>query len=107
MTTPTDINHQSGFVVTVQFTIDPAHRDEFMREMVANARASREREPGCSVFDVCVDPAQPALVFLYEVYADAAAFEQHKREAHFLKFDRKVSAWIQHRLIRTYSLVDR
>ena len=97
----------SGFVVTVQFGIDPAHMDAFMQEMVANASSSREREPGCLVFDVCVDPAQPAQVFLYEVYRDVAAFEQHKREAHFLEFDRKVSAWILNRAIRTYALVDR
>ena len=97
----------SGFVVAVQFGIAPAHMDAFMQEMVANARSSREREPGCLVFDVCVDPGQAAQVFLYEVYRDAAAFEQHKREPHFLEFDRKVSAWILNRAIRTYTLVDR
>ncbi len=97
----------SGFVVTVQFGIDPVHWDAFMREMVANARSSREHEPGCLVFDVCTDPAQPGQVFLYEIYRDAAAFAQHKREAHFVAFDRTVSAWILHRAIRTYTLVDR
>lgn len=97
----------SGFVVTVQFGIAPERMDAFMQEMVANARSSREREPGCLAFDVCVDPAQPAQVFLYEIYRDAAAFEQHKREAHFLEFDRKVSAWILSRAIRTYKLMDR
>lgn len=107
MSTPGTSSVTSGFVVTVQFGIDPVHMDAFMREMVANARSSREREPGCLVFDVCVDPAQPAQVFLYEIYRDAAAFEQHKREAHFAEFDRAVSAWILHRVIRTYSLVDR
>ena len=106
-TFPTTGGAVSGFVVTVQFGIDPVHWDAFMREMVANARSSREREPGCLVFDVCTDPAQPGQVFLYEIYRDAAAFEQHKREAHFLEFDRKVSAWILSRAIRTYKLMDR
>jgi quinol monooxygenase YgiN len=41
------------FVVTVQFSIHSQHTAAFMREMVANAKASREREPGCEVFDVC------------------------------------------------------
>ena len=95
------------FVVTVQFSIHAEHYAAFMREMVANARASREREPGCVVFDVCEDPAQPGQVFLYEIYQDAAAFEQHKRETHFLDFDRKVAPWVQHRAIKIYSLVDR
>ena len=50
-TFPTTDGAVSGFVVAVQFGIDPVHWDAFMREMVANARSSREREPGCLVFD--------------------------------------------------------
>lgn len=98
---------QASFVVTVQFGIHPEHYAQFMREMVANARASREREPGCVVFDVCEDPAQPGQVFLYEIYTDAAAFDQHKRETHYLEFDRKVSPWVQQKAITTYRLADR
>ena len=98
---------RARFVVTVQFSIQPQHCAQFMREMVANARASREREPGCVVFDVCEDPAQPGQVFLYEIYTDAAAFDQHKREAHYLEFDRKVSPWVLHKAIKIYSLADR
>jgi len=105
-TTPAP-GQKATFVVTVQFGIHPGHVADFMREIVDNARASREREPGCLVFDVCVDPARPGQVFLYELYRDAAAFEQHKREAHFLEFDRKVAPWVQHKALRVYSLVDR
>ena len=96
-----------GFVVTVQFEVVAAHLEPFMQEMVTNARASREREPGCLVFDVCVDPAQPTQVFLYELYTNAAAFEQHKREAHFLSFDRAVAPWLLGKAVRSYTLVDR
>jgi len=95
------------YVVTVQFGIDPAHYPAFMRAMVANAGESRQREPGCVAFDVCEDPAQPGQVFLYEIYRDAAAFEQHKREAHFLEFDKAVKPWILTRSLKIYSLVDR
>lgn len=95
------------FVVTVQFSVDPQHLDAFMREMVANARDSRQREPGCLAFDVCQDASAPEQVFLYEIYRDAAAFEQHKREAHFLAFDRTVAPWVRHKAIRTLALVDR
>lgn len=95
------------FVVTVQFGIAPEHYVSFMREMLINARNSRELEPGCVVFDVCEDPAQTGQVFLYEIYRDAAAFEQHKREAHFLAFDRLVTPWVQHRSVKIYSLLDR
>jgi len=95
------------FVVTVRFTIDLAYYPAFLRAMVANAGESRQREPGCVAFDVCEDPAQPGQVFLYEIYRDSAAFEQHKREAHFLAFDQLVAPWVQHRAIKVYSLLDR
>lgn len=107
MDSTTSVPTAGSCVVTVQFAIHAAHYAAFMREMVANARASREREPGCQVFDVCEDPAQPGQVFLYEIYTDAEAFEQHKREAHFLEFDRITAPWIQHKAVRIYRLVDR
>ena len=94
-------------VVTVQFSVAPHHLADFMREMVANARDSRQREPGCLAFDVCEDPSTPGQVFLYEIYQNAAAFEQHKREAHFLAFDRTVAPWVLHKEIRILALVDR
>jgi autoinducer 2-degrading protein len=94
------------FVVTVQFKIAPDHLPEFMHEMVANARASREIEPGCLVFDVCGDPAQAGTVFLYEIYRDEAAFQQHQREAHFLQFDKAVAPWVLKKTVKTYVLVE-
>jgi (4S)-4-hydroxy-5-phosphonooxypentane-2,3-dione isomerase len=93
-------------VVTVQFEIDPQHHPAFMDEMVANARSSTTLEPGCLVFDVCEDPAQKGGVFLYEVYRDQAAFEQHQREAHFLEFDRKVAPWVRNKALKLYSRVE-
>ena len=107
MGTASDTTDKATFVVTVQFGIHPDHYAEFMLEMVANAKASREREPGCVVFDVCEDPARAGQVFLYEIYKDAPAFEQHKRAAHYLEFDRKVTPWVQHKAVKILSLVDR
>ena len=92
------------FVVTVQFVIAPDHFPEFMQEMLANARASREVEPGCLVFDVCTDPARAGGVFLYEIYRDEAAFRQHQREDHFLRFDKVVAPWVLDKAVRTYLL---
>lgn len=93
------------FVLTVQFQIATDHYREFMHEMVLNARMSRQAEPGCLVFDVCEDPQVAGSVFLYEIYRDEAAFEQHKREAHFLQFDRTVASWILKKTIKSYRLV--
>ena len=71
-----------AFVVVVEFAIRPAHADAFREAMVENARRSLDAEPGCVQFDVCVDPGDPARVFLYERYVDEAAFRAHLAAAH-------------------------
>ena len=67
------------YVITVQFTIDQEHWGRFLPLMYENACRSREEEPGCRQFDVCVDPQREGLVFLYELYVDRAAFDGHLR----------------------------
>ena len=52
------------YVVIVDFKIKPERLAEFMPLMLENARASRETEPGCRQFDVCVDPKEKTSVFL-------------------------------------------
>ena len=56
--------------------------------MLANAKVSRETEPGCRQFDVCVE-ADTGRTFLYELYDDRAAFEAHLASAHFKAFDER------------------
>ncbi|MEO8142848.1 MAG: putative quinol monooxygenase [Betaproteobacteria bacterium] len=94
------------YVVTVEFDIKAEKLDEFRAQMVANARASREREPGCLQFDVCADPAKPERIFLYEVYAHRAAFDAHLAADHFKAFDKTVAPWIAAKAIRTYTRLD-
>jgi quinol monooxygenase YgiN len=43
-------------------------------------------EPGCLQFDVVRSRTQPNRITLYEVYADAAAFELHKKMPHVAAF---------------------
>ena len=94
------------YVVTVEFEIKTDKLDEFRGQMVANARASREREPGCRQFDVCADPAKPQLIYLYEVYDDRAAFDAHLAAEHFKTFDRTVAPWIAAKAVRIYERLD-
>lgn len=74
------------FVVFVDLWIEPGKMDVFLPLMAANAAASRQ-EPGCLQFDVVRPDHDPEMVFLYEVYQDAAAFEAHLDTAHFAEFD--------------------
>jgi autoinducer 2-degrading protein len=89
------------YVIVVDFNIKLERLAEFMPLMLENARASRETEPGCRVFDVCVDPKKKTSVFLYEIYDDRAAFDAHLATAHFKRFDAAVAPMIATKAVRT------
>ncbi len=90
------------YVVTVEFAIDPAQWKIFLPLMEENARLSRDTEPGCRQFDVCVDDARPSVVFLYELYEDRAAFDTHLASAHFKSFAAASQSMITARTIRSW-----
>jgi quinol monooxygenase YgiN len=90
------------FVVTVEFTIDPRQFDQFLPLMLENARRSRADEPGCRQFDVSVDDTRPAVVYLYELYDDRAAFDAHLASRHLVSFAAATQAMITARAIHTW-----
>ena len=94
------------YVITVEFAVHQDRIAAFREAMVDNARASRTHEPGCRQFDVCADPADAAVVFLYEVYDDKAAFDAHLASAHFAAFDARVRDWVVRKTVRSYARVD-
>ena len=94
------------YIVTVEMRVEPEFAAAFREHMIANARASRERESGCLQFDVCSDPAQPDCTFLYEVYADRAAFDVHLATEHFKSFDRTVAPWLAGKTVRAFDRLD-
>ena len=81
-------------VVTVRFVAKPEHALQFLHRIRMQASASRESEPGCLQFDVCVDLRDPRQVFLYEVYSSAQAFDEHLVSKHFREFDKETRDWI-------------
>jgi quinol monooxygenase YgiN len=92
------------FAVTVTFTLDPDRREDFLPLVRANAAASLRDEPGCHRFDVAEDPADPARIFLYELYTDAAAFEAHKATPHFHAFDTATRDMIRDKAVDSWQL---
>jgi (4S)-4-hydroxy-5-phosphonooxypentane-2,3-dione isomerase len=86
--------------LVVEFRIKPEFVGDFAAAIEDNARASRETEPGCRQFDVCRDPADPALFFLYELYDDEAAIQAHLRTPHFLQMDAATAGWVDSKLVR-------
>lgn len=71
------------FSLMVQMQVRPERREMFLAGMAANAEASVRDEPGCLRFDVCAVGADENRFVLYELYADADAFEAHKATPHF------------------------
>jgi len=71
--------------LVVRIRIKPENVDAFMAKLAANAAAARS-EPGCLTFDVLVDPQDRTKVMLYEVYKDAAAFEEHQQRQAFKSY---------------------
>ena len=65
------------FVVSVDFGTAPENFDRFKKIMDENAKASVSDETGCREFNVYEIPTSPNHLFLYEVYEDEAAFQQH------------------------------
>jgi quinol monooxygenase YgiN len=94
-----------SYVVTVAFAAKPGFRGDFRKEMIANAEASRAREPGCRRFDVC-ESADGSRIFLYEVYDDEAAFRAHLATDHYLRFSERTASWVAEKHVVPYNLLN-
>jgi len=87
----------------VDFKISPAHADAFAAAIFSNARSSVSDEPGCHQFDVCRDPKDASVFFLYEIYADDAAIAAHIATPHYQAFDALTKPWVENKVVRRYA----
>lgn len=92
------------FIVTVTFHLTPGNAAAFLPAMRQQAQLSVEKEPGCHLFDVCVDPDDEHRVFLYEHYTDRSSFEVHLASAHFLAFDETVAPMVREKHVNFWQL---
>jgi quinol monooxygenase YgiN len=84
----------------VEFRIKAAHVDAFDAAIRYNAQSSIDDEPGCRQFDVCRDPDDAALFFLYELYDDEAAIQAHLQSPHFLQMNAATAPWVDTKVVR-------
>ena len=89
------------YVVVVEFEILQDRFAEFLEAVKEQARNSLNEEPLCYRFDVCLPHNEEQTVYLYEVYRDAQAFQEHLQTPHFAKFDAHVGAMIRQKSVRT------
>ena len=80
-------------VVIAPIQIKAGYKDQFIKELIEDARGSVNEEPGCLRFDVIQDANDPNRIWLYGVYRDEAAFQTHTQAPHFIKFRDTSADW--------------
>lgn len=82
----------SKIAIFVTFQCKPGKTDEFVELVKGHANRCLEREPGCVQFDVMRPAGGGDKIMLYEVYADQAAIEAHRKSDHLAMFREKAGA---------------
>jgi len=85
----------NGFVIIVDFRLRSGSEAAFRELVDENARSSVRNEPGCRRFDVVVPQGDRSRVLLYEIYDNEAAFNDHCRTTHFMRFDRQSAPLVE------------
>ena len=96
---------EGAFAIIVKFTLKPGMADAFRPLILENATASVRDEPTCRQFQVLNDEQSSEIIFLYEVYEDAAALEAHRETPHFKKFIETANEMIAEREIQRCTLL--
>lgn len=93
-----------GLVILVEFRLKPGTRQRFLEAVEPDARDSVAKEPGCRRFDVLVPEDEQDVVWLYEIYDDAAAFDAHLEMPHFAAFQAAIEPIVESSTIRRCAL---
>src|SRR4051794_37190097 len=91
--------------VAVEFKVKPENVASFREAVRRQAANSLELEPACQQFDVCLDPGDESLVFLYEIYDDRAAFDLHRQTPHYHSFSETIAPWVADKRVRLLDVV--
>ncbi|QYN22014.1 putative quinol monooxygenase [Amycolatopsis sp. DSM 110486] len=79
----------------VSFTVQPDHRDDFVRVARKTGVDSLANEPGSIRFEVIADEENPDVFYLNEVYADVDAFTTHAQGPYFGAFFAEASTYAE------------
>jgi len=92
-------------VVVVFLEAERGRQDDLRAALVGYAQTCLEREPGCSRYDICMDPVEGAAFLLYQVYDDQAAYLAHRELPHYAEFRTLTDPWTRSRRVLTYDAV--
>jgi quinol monooxygenase YgiN len=82
------------YVVVAEFRAKPDQVNAFRAYMAKHAALSRD-EPGCRLFEVAEDVAEPTHFLLYELYDDETAYVAHRATAHYARFRAAAPAMLE------------
>jgi quinol monooxygenase YgiN len=71
-----------AYSLAVRWTIKDGELDAVLAALRPLVEATRQ-EPGCLLYQAHRDPENPNVIFLYEQYADEAAYQAHADSEHF------------------------
>lgn len=72
-----------AYCIAVRWTIMPGEEATVVA-LAQSMLAPSNAEPGCDAYILHTDPEDPSALFLYEQYADEAAFQAHCDSPHFV-----------------------
>ena len=81
------------FVIHAPIPVKADRVSDFIDAICLDAIGSVNEEPGCLRFDVFQNQEDPTEIYLYEVYANKAAFDYHMRTPHFERWFETVKDW--------------
>lgn len=80
--------------LVVKFHMKAEFREQFIKEKWVDAIESEKKEPGCLMFNIMQDKADPNILYMFEVYKDANALEAHHKAPYFLKSQETTKEWL-------------
>lgn len=82
---------ETPIILNVHFQAAPGHEKELAAQLHAMVSPSRA-EPGCLVYELHLDPEDPAKFMFYEKFASQAALEHHLATPHLQRLQSYLKA---------------
>lgn len=92
---------RGSYVRLAELEIDPAQLESFKAAIKEGIEAAVRVEPGVLALHAVSDKDNPALVRVFEVYTNEAAYKTHLETAHFTKFRETTKE-----MVRSRKLID-
>lgn len=90
----------SQYAIFVTIQLKPGLADQFRPHILKNAKAAVEKEAGCRFFSVNVAEDDPDRFHFYEVYADKASLDLHRKQPHFLEFAETTKDMVLNKMVQ-------